>query len=90
MGKSRLFGTWVLAILSPLRSRSCGLGHSCAGGAWQWLAVVRRPAAPEHRLEINLAKILSFVRKYSGVGIEGSSDGHAPILLFAVQPGRFF
>ena len=70
MGKSRLFGTWVLAILSPLRSRSCGLGHSCAGGAWQWLAVVRRPAAPEHRLEINLA-ILSFVRKYSGVGIGG-------------------
>jgi hypothetical protein len=26
MAKSRLFGTWVLAILSPLRSRSGGLG----------------------------------------------------------------
>jgi hypothetical protein len=47
-------------------------------------------AAPERRLEINLAKILSFVRKYRGVGMEGSSDGHAPILLLAVQPGRFF
>jgi hypothetical protein len=45
---------------------------------------------PEHRLQINLAKVSNFVRKYRGVGMEGSSDGHAPILLLAVQPGRFF
>jgi hypothetical protein len=49
----------------------------------------RRRAAPEC-LEINLAKILTFIRKYRGVGMEGFSDGHAPILLLAVQPGRFF
>jgi hypothetical protein len=35
--------------------------------------------------EIDLAKILTFVRKYRGVGMEGSSDGHTPILLLAIQ-----